>query len=144
MDAWGAVALDDDRAGRGAVDVDRQRAGRDARLLLHQEIVAPGDDAEAFTVLKRQLDAMVANRGRSPGQIFGEKLALINSSNHYTAQPLTAERVAALDKAKMSAFYKQRFANAADFTFFMVGAFKVDEALPLLARYVGSLPAAGP
>ena len=37
----------------------------------------------------------------------------------------------------MIAFYQQRFANAADFTFFMVGAFKVDEALPLLARYVG-------
>ena len=37
----------------------------------------------------------------------------------------------------MIGFYRQRFSNAADFTFFMVGAFKVDEALPLLARYVG-------
>ena len=27
----------------------------------------------------------------------------------------------------MIAFYRERFANAADFTFFMVGAFKVDE-----------------
>ena len=53
-------------------------------------------------------------------------------SNHYTSQPLTPERVDALDRAKMLAFYRQRFANAADFTFFMVGAFKIDEALPLL------------
>ena len=30
------------------------------------------------------------------------------------------------------AFYQQRFANAADFTFFFVGAFKVDEITPLL------------
>ncbi len=37
----------------------------------------------------------------------------------------------------MLRFYKDRFANAADFTFFMVGAFKVDEALPLVAKYVG-------
>ena len=37
----------------------------------------------------------------------------------------------------MLAFYRERFANAADFTFFMVGAFKVDDAIPLLARYVG-------
>ena len=56
---------------------------------------------------------------------------------------MTVERVNALDRAKMSNFYKQRFANAADFTFFMVGAFKVDEALPLLARYVGGLPSTG-
>ena len=43
----------------------------------------------------------------------------------------------------MLAFYKARFCNAADFTFFMVGAFKVDEAMPLLARYVGGLPSTG-
>ena len=88
--------------------------------------------------MKRQLDAAVANRGRSPRPgLRREASRQVNTSNHYTSQPLTAERVAALDRAKMLAFYKQRFANAADFTFFMVGAFKIDEALPLLARYVG-------
>ena len=67
----------------------------------------------------------------------------MNTSNHYTSQPLTAERVAALDRAKMLAFYRDRFANAADFTFFMVGAFRLDAAIPLLAQYVGSLPSTG-
>jgi zinc protease len=43
----------------------------------------------------------------------------------------------------MISFYRERFANAADFTLFMVGAFKVDEAVPLLAKYVGSLRSAG-
>ena len=103
----------------------------------------PATTPESFALLKRQLDAAVANRGRAPGQVFGEKLAQVNTSDHYTAQPLTPERVATLDREKMIAFYKQRFANAADFSFFMVGAFKVDEALPLLARYVGSLPSTG-
>jgi zinc protease len=56
---------------------------------------------------------------------------------------MTVERVAALDRAKMMAFYRQRFSNAKDFTFFMVGAFKIDDALPLLGRYVGSLPSTG-
>jgi zinc protease len=111
-----------------------------ALQLLYQEFTSPGNDPDAFPLLKRQLDAAVANRGRSPGQIFGEKLAQINTANHYTTQPLTAERVAKLDRDKMTAFYKQAFSNAADFTFFMVGSFKVDETVPLLARYVGALP----
>src|SRR5262249_36486407 len=64
-------------------------------------------------------------------------------SNHYTAQPLTPERVASLKREKMISFYRQRFANAADFTFFMVGAFKLDEAIPLLTRYLGTLPSSG-
>ena len=114
-----------------------------ALQLLYQEFNAPGDDPEALALMKRQLEAAVANRGRSPGQVFGEKIAEINTSGHCTSKPLTADQVALLDRAKMLAFYKARFSNAADFTFFMVGAFKVDQALPLLARYVGSLPSTG-
>src|SRR5437763_250480 len=68
----------------------------------------------------------------------------INTSNHYTSQALTDERIAKLDRQKMLSFYKQRFSNAADFTLFMVGAFKVDEVLPLIAQYVGGLPSGGP
>src|SRR5581483_4220174 len=114
-----------------------------ALQLLYERFTAPGDDPDAFAVLKKQLDAAVANRGRSPQQVFAEKLAQINTSNHYTAQPLTTETVAKLDREKMVSFYKQRFSNAADFTFLMVGAFKVDEAVALLARYVGALPSTG-
>jgi zinc protease len=114
-----------------------------ALQLLYQSVVAPGDDPDAFTLMKRQLEASVANRGRSPGQVFGERIGQINSSNHYTSQPLTAERVAALDRARMTSFYSARFANAADFTLFMVGTFNVDATIPLLAKYVGSLPSTG-
>jgi zinc protease len=114
-----------------------------ALQLLYQDVTAPGDDPDAFPLLKRQLEAAVANRGRAPGQVFAEKLAQVNTSGNYTTQPLTPERVAALDKDKMTRFYKQVFTNAADFTFFMVGAFKVDEAVPLLEKYVASLPSTG-
>ena len=114
-----------------------------ALQLLYQTFTAPGDDPDAFALLKRQLDAMLANRGREPRQIFSEKLAQVNTSSHYTAQPLTPARLATLDRAKMMAFYRERFSNAADFTFFMVGAFKVEDAVPLLAQYVGALPSSG-
>jgi zinc protease len=115
-----------------------------ALQLLHETFMQPGDDPEAFALLKRQLEASIANRGRAPGQVFAEKVSQINTSNHYTAQPLTLERLATLNREKMLSFYRQRFSNASDFTFFMVGAFKVDEAMPLLAQYVGSLPSSGP
>jgi zinc protease len=114
-----------------------------ALQLLYARFTQPGDDPEAFELMKRQLSAFVANRLDDPGTVFGDKVEEINSSNHYTSKPLTPERVNALDRAKMLAFYKQRFANAADFTFFMVGTFKIDEVMPLLQRYVGGLPSTG-
>jgi len=114
-----------------------------ALQLLYAKFTEPGDDPETFDVMKKQLTALVANRLSSPDAVFGDKLEEVNTSNHYTSQPLTVARVETIDRAKMVAFYKARFSNAADFTFFMVGAFKVDEALPLLQRYVGSLPSTG-
>jgi zinc protease len=48
-----------------------------------------------------------------------------------------------LDAAAMRTFYAERFRNAADFTFFFVGAFNVDQVTPLLATYLGSLPSTG-
>ncbi len=114
-----------------------------ALQLLYARFTQPGDDPEAFELMKRQLNAFVQNRLDDPGTVFNDRVEEINSSGHYTSKPLTPERVNALDRSKMVAFYKQRFSNAADFTFFMVGAFKVDEALPLVARYVGGLPSTG-
>ena len=114
-----------------------------ALQLLNLEFTAPGDDADAFGLIKKNLENAYQNRERDPGAIYNEKVAEINTGGHYTAKPLTPERIAKLDRAAMVSFYKARFANAADFSFFMVGAFKLDEALPLVAKYVGSLPSTG-
>jgi zinc protease len=114
-----------------------------ALQLLNLEFTAPGDDPEAFALIKKQLEAAYQNRDRNPNLLFGEKLSQVNTGGHYTAAPLTLDRIAKLDRAAMLRFYQDRFANAADFSFFMVGAFKVEEALPLVAKYVASLPSKG-
>ena len=111
--------------------------------LLNLNFTAPGDDPEAFGLIKRQLEAAYANRDSNPNAVFSEKLAAINTMNHYIARPVTLARIGTLDRAAMASFYRARFVNAADYTFFMAGAFKVDDALPLVARYVGSLPSTG-
>jgi len=114
-----------------------------ALQLLYQLFTAPGDDPDAFALMKRRLESTVANRGQAPLQVFAERVAEVNTSGHYTSAPPTVERINALDRAKILGFYRERFANAADFAFVMVGAFKVDEVVPLLAQYVGSLPSTG-
>jgi zinc protease len=114
-----------------------------ALQLLHQRFAVPGDDPDALALLKRQLDAALANRAQNPMRVFSEKVGEVNTSGHYASKPLTRERVASLDRARMLAFYKARFSNAADFTLFMAGAFQPEQAIPLLARYVGTLPSTG-
>ena len=114
-----------------------------ALQLMHLQFTAPGDDPDAFGLIKKNLEASYLNRERSPDAVYSEKVGEVNTSGHYSSRPLTLERIAKLDRAAMLEFYRERFANAADFTFFMVGAFKLDEVLPLAAKYVGSLPSKG-
>jgi zinc protease len=154
--------------GHSAIDIEKMLAGRIASAspsislssqaisgsarpgvletalqLLYLQFTAPGNDADAFANIKRQLEAIYANRDRDPSVLFNEKIAEVNTMSHYTARPLTLERIAALDRDFMASFYRERFSNGADFTFFMVGTFKLDEAMPFVARYVGSLPSTG-
>lgn len=114
-----------------------------ALQLLYLDFTAPNDDPSAFALLKRRLEASIANRAQNPGAVFGDRVRAINTLDHYSTRPLTAEDIAKLDPAREFAFYRREFANAANFTFFFVGAFTVDDLVPLVERYVASLPSKG-
>jgi zinc protease len=114
-----------------------------ALQLVHLSFTAPDSDPQAFELMKRRLLANIANQEQNPGTVFGERLRLLNTVNHYTAKPLRAAEVETLNAERMLAFYKARFANAADFTFFFVGAFTEAQITPLLNQYIASLPSTG-
>jgi zinc protease len=114
-----------------------------ALQLAYLRITAPNRDPEAFALMRRQLETLIANQEASPAFAFSERLNAINTMNHYTSRPLSLDEVKKLNPDRMMDFYRQRFANAADFTYFFVGAFKVDEIAPLLAAYIGALPSTG-
>ena len=104
---------------------------------------APNMTPEVLELLKRRLTGALQNRDQNPRAVFGEKVAQVNSSNHYSALELTPADVPMLNLETMRRFYNARFANAADQTYFFVGAFTVDEITPLIEKWVGSLPSTG-
>src|SRR5918993_1371382 len=104
---------------------------------------APNMTPEVLELLKRRLTGALQNRDQNPRAVFGEKVAQVNSSNHYSAKELTPADVPTLNLDTMRRFYNARFSNAADFTYFFVGAFSVDEITPLLEKWIGSLPSTG-
>jgi zinc protease len=114
-----------------------------ALQLTYLYFTAPNRDPAAFALLKQRLEAGLANQAESPGAVFAERVRRVNTMDHYTARQLKVEDIAGLSAEKMLSFYEQQFANAADFTFFFVGAFKVDEITPLVSTYLGSLPTRG-
>ena len=114
-----------------------------ALQLAYLSFTAPNDDPSAIDLMRRRLEASIANREQSPGAVFGDRVRSITTMNHFSTQPLRAEEITSLDAKRMIQVYRDRFANAADFTFFFVGAFKVDDIAPLLQTYLASLPSKG-
>src|SRR6266540_2727541 len=114
-----------------------------ALQLTYLHFTAPNHDAAAFDLLKRRLEAGIANEKQNPGSVFGERVRRVNTNDHCTARATTSEEIQRLSPERMMAYYTARFSNAADFTFFFVGAFNVDAITPLLNTYIGSLPSKG-
>lgn len=104
---------------------------------------APNLTREAFELLKRRLASALDNQAQNPGSVFGERVEQVNTSDHYTARALTVADVRQLDLEAMTRFYRDRFSNAADFTYFIVGAFSVEGITPLLEQWVATLPSSG-
>ena len=109
--------------------------------LIYLTFTAPRADPVAFRVLTEQLKVALANRQAQPDAVFNEALDAALSQNHPRAQPLTPARVDQMNLDKSLAFYKDRFADASDFTFVFVGSFDLATMKPLVERYLGSLPA---
>jgi zinc protease len=85
----------------------------------------------------------VKNRRVSPEGTFAEDMQLFSTQNHLRRRPATAEGVQKVDLEKAMTFYKDRFADAGDFTFVFVGNVEPEKLKPLAETYLGSLPSKG-
>lgn len=108
--------------------------------MVHLAFVAPRRDPEAFAAWRVREIESVKNRRLSPEGTFFEEMALFTTQNHPRRRPTTPEVVQKIDLDKALAVYKDRFADASDFTFVFVGNVELERLQPLVETYLGSLP----
>ncbi len=109
--------------------------------LIYLTFTQPRADPEAFRAMTGQLTAALANREALPDTAFEDALNAAVSQDHLRARPMSPALVAQMNLDTSLAFYKDRFADASDFTFVFVGSFDLPTIKPLVERYLGSLPA---
>jgi zinc protease len=114
-----------------------------ALQLVYLGFTQPTADPDAFAALQKQFHAFLTDRANSPEQVFQDTVSAVNSDRFYMNQVPTAAQFDAVTLGPVLDFHHQRFANAADFSFFFAGSFSVDSIAPLVARYLGSLPSTG-
>ena len=108
--------------------------------LVWLRMTAPRADTTAFRAFVSNVRSAIANRGADPDAVFGDSLSVTLSSHHPRTRPITPARIDSLDLGTAYAFYRDRYADASDFTFAIVGAFQLDSIRPLVTRWLGGLP----
>ncbi|MGH7572470.1 MAG: M16 family metallopeptidase [Gemmatimonadota bacterium] len=104
---------------------------------------SPREDPDAFEAFRQRLRTSFANRSASPEAVFQDTLSQTLAQHHPRAWLATVASVERIDLDRAHAIYGNRFADAGDFTFFLVGAFDPDTLLPLVRHWLGSLPSTG-
>ncbi len=108
--------------------------------MMHLAFVAPRRDADAFAAWRAREAESVKNRRLSPEGVFYEDMAIFSTQGHVRRRPVTPELLQKVDLDRALGIYKDRFADASDFTFVFVGNVELDRLKSLVETYLGSLP----
>lgn len=108
--------------------------------LTYLAFTAPRKDVEVFnSTMQRQKQAL-ANQELNPMTAFSDTVASVVYNNNVRAKRTKLEDIDKIDYDRVIEIYKERFADANDFEFYLVGDFNTDSIAPLLAKYLGALP----
>ena len=112
-----------------------------ALQLMYAYFTEPRKDTAIVNTIIARSKAALVNRSDNPAAVFGDTVnaTLGNYSPRRTGP--TIEKLEQIDLEKADSFYKNRFADAANFTFTFVGNIDTNAIKPLVEKYIGSLPA---
>jgi zinc protease len=111
--------------------------------LLHAYFTEPRKDEDAFNLLIGRSKEHLSNKGNGPAQAFMDTVTSVLGNYHVRKQPQSMSTITAVKLDRAFEIYKERFADAAGFTFFFVGNLDLESIKPLLEKYLGSLPSKG-
>jgi zinc protease len=140
----GKVARSSANIGVRSENINASTAPQDietALQLTYLQFTAPRKDTLMFKNTMDKAIAELATRYNNPNQVFADTINYVMSGYSPRYAPPTEARLRSISLDRIYEIYRERFADAANFTFVFVGNFDIEKLQPLLERYLGSLPA---
>ncbi|GAL82744.1 probable zinc protease pqqL [Algibacter lectus] len=108
--------------------------------MLHMHFAKPRFDKQAFKVLKNNIDNTIIKRSNNIREKMRDSLSVaLFGKNNPKERLLNQDFASDISFEKIKTIYKDRFADASDFEFFIVGEVKESQLKPLLETYLASL-----
>lgn len=109
--------------------------------LAYLRFTAPRVDSASFGSFINLVRSLQANQDNDPESVFADTISVTLAQHDPHLRLLRAAVLDSVNIERALTLYRERFANAGDFTFFLVGSFDLDSARLLTERYLASLPA---
>lgn len=100
---------------------------------------APRKSKDDFKTNMEMLRTALANSSKDPRTAFKDSISMITSGYHPRTILMQPSIIEKIDLNQAFEFYKERFANPADFTFVFIGNIQADSAKTLILKYLGGL-----
>ena len=109
--------------------------------LVYLKFTALSKDEKKFNQYLGQMETMLKNKDFQPESVLSDSLMYVLNDHTWRAKPIKVEDLKEANFDRIMEIAKERTANAANYTFTIVGNF--DEAVirPLIEQYIASLPA---
>ena len=111
--------------------------------LLYLRFAHPRFDKVAHDAIIGRFAGMLGNMEKDPNKIKSDSISLITTGYNPRTPILTKETINKITLDNIQKIYTDRFNAADEFTFFIVGNIGKDTVMPLVEKYIGSLPSAG-
>lgn len=111
--------------------------------LVYLSFEAPRFDEKAYRVIENQFKTIMSNIKADNNQAMQDTITLLSANYNPRTVILNDEFLGKIDFNKTEKIYRDRFRNAADFTFILVGNLEEDEVMPLVSKYIGSISSSG-
>ncbi len=111
--------------------------------LLYLKLARPRFDIDAHNAIIGRYASYIGNMEKDPNKIKSDSVSLITTGYHPRTPILTKQSIEKISLDDMQKIYTDRFSNADEFTFFIVGNVEQETVVPLVEKYIGSLPVLG-
>jgi len=107
--------------------------------LLYLRFEEPRFDREAHDAITARFKALLETMNNNPQKIMQDSLTLIMTGYHPRARILDENYIDDIEFDKIKELYQERFRDADDYIFFIVGNVGEDTARIMAEKYIGSL-----
>ena len=97
-------------------------------------------DQKSFDNLMQTMEVSLKNRLLQPENVFSDSLTLTLGNHHPRVKPMTVDDLKKVNYDRILEMAKERTANAAAYTFTIIGNYDEQTIRPLVEQYLGSLP----